>query len=697
MKKNIQHTINHIISEALKLLLIFILFVAENSNAQVLIPFTQRTSQYSPTKEIYHIKGDFQMIGNSNLTLQNYSQTTNNSNNSMVYVDVDNDPSTINSSSAVLNIPVENGSIPSCSNIIYAGLYWTGRAHDEPSPNTFDVEQTTYTLQPINNNQTVANNEIITYTNYKLAISRSGGNNNRTITYTFAPSSGNPGNTIVFTYAHNNGNPTLTVSINNGSPTTVSTSSITDSNAYLSNPYEIYSETGGITLSVDRFYRNGSNSDVNFATAYTNVSGTGLSPQITIKSLDKSTVLIKHANASSYTTISANDASFTQNIYFPTTTDGYMYSAYAEITDYVQEHGIGEYFVADIALREGNGGSTGYYGGWGLVVVYENSKMNWRDITIFDGHAYVASGAGYGEVPVSGFNTVQSGNVNMKIGLMAGEGDYGISGDYFEIQDHTSSNWIPLSHGGNSITNFFNSSIFTGGNDRNPNLTNNTGLDIAMFNISNPNNSVLTNNQKSTKFRYYSNQDAYVIFNITIAVDAYIPELDAINKAISVNGTAINSSMEVFPNDIIEYTVEIRNKGTEAINNAYLSIPIPYTTIYDSSTAIYYEGLTGNQPTFDPNVGASGIIYWEIGNLPLATDINTLLAQITYRIKVTDEETILSDINFEPTISITGNTGGTGEISGFEFTDIPIIHEDIADGNCNFESLSLLNSTCKCN
>ena len=133
-----------------------------------------------------------------------------------------------------------------------------------------------------------------------------------------------------------------------------------------------------------------------------------------------------------------------------------MYSAYAEVTDYVKTHGIGDYTVADIALREGNGGGTGFYGGWGMIVVYENSKMNWRDVTLFDGHAYVqgSTTTSY-ELPISGFNTVQSGNVNMKLGMMAGEGDVGISGDYFQIINQ-SNNWVSLNHTGNTATNFFN-------------------------------------------------------------------------------------------------------------------------------------------------------------------------------------------------------------------------------------------------
>ena len=72
--------------------------------------------------------------------------------------------------------------------------------------------------------------------------------------------------------------------------------------------------------------------------------------------------------------------------------------------------------------------------------------MKWRDITVFDGHSYVAGNitADF-EIPVSGFNTVQAGPVNLKLGMIAGEGDRGITGDYFQIRNHQNTNWITLS------------------------------------------------------------------------------------------------------------------------------------------------------------------------------------------------------------------------------------------------------------
>jgi hypothetical protein len=109
--------------------------------------------------------------------------------------------------------------------------------------------------------------------------------------------------------------------------------------------------------------------------------------------------------------------------------------------NYVRTNGIGQYTLADMALLEGNVGGTGYSGGWGMIVIYENSKMKWRDVTIFDGYAYVVSSNTTGhDLPVSGFNTVQTGNVGLKLGFMASEGDVSLTGDYFRIRNLNTEN-----------------------------------------------------------------------------------------------------------------------------------------------------------------------------------------------------------------------------------------------------------------
>src|SRR5690606_33951672 len=135
--------------------------------------------------------------------------------------------------------------------------------------------------------------------------------------------------------------------------------------------------------------------------------------------------------------------------------------------------------------------------------------------------------AGSKTLSVSGLKAAQNEAANITMGMMSCEGVRPISGDYFEILRVDNSNYQRLSHAGNSTDNFFNSSIQTGGNARNPEYLNNTGLDIAKFDLPNSGNNIIPNNATSTTFRFGSNQDTYSIFNIVFAVDAYVPEVVA--------------------------------------------------------------------------------------------------------------------------------------------------------------------------
>ena len=646
----------------------------QDIGAQVRVPFTQRTSTYSTDTKVYNIKGDFTMIGNTNLTLRNYSDNGSNNAN-MDYVDVDGDPNTLNSSSATLTFSTEGGvADPNCSNIIYAGLYWTGRAHNGTSPNAFTIGGSTdnrYNTDSFNG--------------YTLSIAAtdqsqgSGTSDGRIATYTFTPSGGE--NKVVFRFrSWNSGNSdqgSVTVQIGNGTETALSgdlTSTSNNNYSFTFNtPYGISSGSQTIFLnSLEKRRTNNSIND-NYRASVTSDA----------KLLNKRQVKLKKAG-DTYQTITANS----NDIYYPTADDGYMYSAYAEVTDYVKANGLGEYFVADIALQKGNGGGTGFYGGWGLIVVYENSKMKWRDVTLFDGHAYVAGGNYTYELPVSGFNTVQQGPVDVKLGLMAGEGDVGISGDQFKIRNAANSNWVNLSHGDNTTNNFFNSSIYTGGNARNPNLKNNTGLDISMFTLNNDDKSLMTNNQTSTRFQYNSTQDTYIIFCIAMAVDAYIPEVQSENNVISVNDIPYvpgESSTTVYPNDEIEYTVFLKNLGTEAVKDGKIIIPVPFTTTYMSSYAEYFwqgnPSMSGTV-TYDPALGGTGSIIWNIGNIPLPVDKDEVLAKLTYRLKVTNDCFILNNASCI-TVSVDGTTTGTGVTSGVSFTNNKFITGFIKDGSCD--------------
>lgn len=521
---------NKAYNEVLKLLFFCFLMTFSTFFAQVEVGFQPRKSNKAPIPYTnvsnYYLQGDFTMIGNTNLTLANYDSSTNNSNNAMVFVDVDNDNSTVNSSSADLTFPN-----PACTEIIYAGLYWSGRSETQ----------------------------------------------------------------------------------------------------------------GNASMSI-----NGRNKN-----------------QIKFKK-----------DGSGYTTITANTISSNPEIRYPGTSNGYMFAAYADVTDYIINHGAGTYFAADLALVTGNGGDTGYYGGWGLVVVYKDTSLPWRNITVFDGYAYVpgSTTASY-ELPVSGFTAVQNGNVRTTIGMMAGEGDVGISGDYFQIRNSANTSWVSLNHSSNTTTNFFNSSINVGNFPKNPNLANNTGLDIAKFDLPNTNNTLIGNNQTSTRFKYGTTQDTYIIYSIVFAVDAYVPVVEGYNHGYSFNGSTVTNGGNIVPGQEYGMQLDMYNKGTETINNTKISIPIPYNHYYTGYSIVSGLDITASNSsvTWIPPVGAplganstttpGGTLEWNIGSLPLHTKINDLLGSLQYRLKVSNDCSLLltSSCNINPQIN--GKITGIGSVS----------------------------------
>ena len=104
----------------------------ELSQANMLKPtsdpgFEQRTIKPDGTSGGMNVKGNITFIANNVLSIDNssydpedpYDGGSSNGSVNMQYIDIDNDNSTFSSSSDVL-------SLPACSRVVYAGLYWAG-------------------------------------------------------------------------------------------------------------------------------------------------------------------------------------------------------------------------------------------------------------------------------------------------------------------------------------------------------------------------------------------------------------------------------------------------------------------------------------------------------------------------------------------------------------------------------------------
>lgn len=667
------------------------------------VPFKHRVGNPAPQNNIFKIKGDFTIIGNTSMTLLDYENKVDNSNNVMVYVDIDGDETTVNSSSSSLVFSRENGADPSCSEIIYAGLYWSGRATPGIGQ-VFEVVGSTGDGEPVQiekQEHLVRHSIDLPNTYYTLVIDRNGAEGSRYPRYSFVSKKG--GDTYQFQFTNSNNNPVRYRVGTSGSYTTIPDQSTAVDGSLRTSTFEpILIQDGGMTIRIDQFQRNtrteGEVADFRTEDFSARITVEGVYiPTVENKvTLDKTKVKIKGPGANSYSVVAAAN----NQILFPANELQEMYAGYADITQYVKLHGIGEYTVADLALVEGNGGAVGYFGQWGIIVVYENSKMNWRDVTVFDGYSYMRptfqAEPVSQELEISGFQASENGPVNLKLGVMVGEGDRGLSGDFFEIRNAANTEWVRLQHALNETNNFFNSSIYTPvldennnlvENPRNPFLENSTGIDIAMWNVPNPDNSIIANGQTSTRFRYGSNEDTYSIYSIAFSVDAYVPEIQAFNQIESIKGQAPSAEPTVQPGQEIDYSLEIKNLGTENVQNGKVIIPIPFTATFVSARhEVYFEPNSAKAPYFDPNFGPTGAIIWELGDLPLADDLNTVLAKLYYKLKTTEDCLILSEVDCDPFVSVNGFVSGKGGISLTSFEGISLT-QGFLDGACAGEPI----------
>src|SRR4051812_27526461 len=123
--------------------------------------------------------------------------------------------------------------------------------------------------------------------------------------------------------------------------------------------------------------------------------------------------------------------------------------------------------VADVQAGRG----YNRHAGWTLLIAYELPSAPWRNITLYDGFAYVQVEAGkqlvVGPLDFSGFQTPAAGKVDAHVASWTYEGDRAITGDYLALGRLKSAcDQLPvMSDSLNPKDNFFNSTISTGGVD----------------------------------------------------------------------------------------------------------------------------------------------------------------------------------------------------------------------------------------
>ncbi|MFC1406849.1 MULTISPECIES: hypothetical protein [Streptacidiphilus] len=182
------------------------------------------------------------------------------------------------------------------------------------------------------------------------------------------------------------------------------------------------------------------------------------------------------------------------------------YQASADVTDIVRKNGNGNYIVADMDSKV----QSHSWGGWTLVVAYENCDLPYRHITLDDGFQIELPKSAPIKVDISDLKTPASGPIKSVLGYVAYDGDRTYTGDTVTVKS-TNGPLTQLSLPEKPANDFMNSTIIdnagTVAGARTPNYVNQMGYDSNRLDISD----LMRNGDTGLEFTFDTKLDGYQI------------------------------------------------------------------------------------------------------------------------------------------------------------------------------------------
>ncbi|MDA7825015.1 hypothetical protein N8986_02015, partial [Flavobacteriaceae bacterium] len=191
------------------------------------------------------------------------------------------------------------------------------------------------------------------------------------------------------------------------------------------------------------------------------------------------------------------------------------FSYYADVTDHVTGNGL--YTLSGLDITGNIQGSpdgpycnsTTDFGGWSIIVIYEDPNLSLNQISLFDGYELV-----YGDPCCNNIEIILDGidvatDELAKIGFLAWEGDAQIANN-----ETLRINGVPISNAQNPLDNAFNgSNSYTGSND----LFN---MDLDVYDLE----GIVQPDDTEVQINLTSDQDLIIINNLIISVNSELPD-----------------------------------------------------------------------------------------------------------------------------------------------------------------------------
>jgi uncharacterized repeat protein (TIGR01451 family) len=255
-------------------------------------------------------------------------------------------------------------------------------------------------------------------------------------------------------------------------------------------------------------------------------------------------------------------------------TEFLMYQAYVDVTGFIQANGAGTYTVGNIPLSVGNGEAIGNYGGWSIVVVYENPTVSYNSIRVYDGYTqiYNAGNLISRTVTLTGLD-VPSGilaTADAKLSVVTWEGDANLNNDFLKINDNLFSNEV------NQIDNPWNGTISNNGvhvTTKFPNYTNQMGIDIDQFDVGTGYG--ILPNATSVKLEFGTELDVYFPGMFAFVIKMKDPTI-SLNKTV----TDANNNRSAEAGEVLTYKLKGINLGSGVALLSRVSDTLPNTITY---------------------------------------------------------------------------------------------------------------------
>ncbi len=267
----------------------------------------------------------------------------------------------------------------------------------------------------------------------------------------------------------------------------------------------------------------------------------------------------------------------------------------------------GNYTVSVSNLAEGDTGSTGMYGAWNLVVIYENINKPMRSVSIFDGWKEIWGNEAF--IPISGFYTPKIEPINAKVATFVAEGDATLQGDLFKAFRKSDYKWVDLKNTGQpaSYPNQSSYSYVAIDGARTPDPINNNGIDVQNYDIGTGTTyNLLETEQTDINFKFTSTSDRYFPSMIAFSAEIYEPKLcydytlKQDNRYLPIDRNDVTAKIDTtISSSPVEILLYLRNKEADLSAQG-----ISFTS--DLNTTMFNVNQTANIQTSNPN--GSGLI-----------------------------------------------------------------------------------------